>query len=690
MRVRILGAGPSGLYLGILLKKQDPRHEIEIVERNAADATFGWGVVFSEETLGALRDADYATYLEITDTFARWDAIDISFGGKLVRSRGHAFSAIARKQLLNILQRRCRELGVELRFGHEVTAEEFTARDADLLVAADGVNSLVRKSRAEAFGSSVRPQGCKYIWFGTDLVFDAFRFIFARTEHGMFQVHGYPFDENLSTFIVECPEATWRRAGLDRMTEAESIAFCEKLFADELGDHRLLSNRSMWLSFPRVRNRSWRDGNVVLLGDAAHTAHFTIGSGTKLAMEDAIALANAFVRHEGEVDAALAEYELARRPVVERFQEAAADSADYFTRVEHHAHLEPVQFAFNLLTRSGRIDHAGLAVRDPDFVRVVDARFAGVAERRFGPPPMLTPLRLCGVELPNRVVRRGLGGVDGAGLAISGLVAVSASGRDTPECPVIDDLDESTVDEVHAGGALAGIRLGHAGRRGATRPARFGVDVPLSADQAWPLLSASACAYGPFTQVPRAMDAEDFERVREEFARGARRAAELGFDLLELDCAHGGLLASFLSPLANRREDDYGGTTENRLRFPLEVVRAVRDAWPGDRPLTARLTVTDWAPGGLALDEGVRLARAFASAGVALIHVEAGQTVAETRPVYRRGFLTAISDRVRSEARVPTLVGGHLTTTNEVNTVLAAGRADLCVLDLASHALEAS
>ncbi|WP_460443763.1 oxidoreductase [Amycolatopsis cihanbeyliensis] len=694
MKVSVLGAGPSGLYLGILLKKARAGHEVTVLERNPPDATFGWGVVLSEETLGALRDADYPSFLEITDTFARWDAIDISYRGELRRCRGHGFSAIARKRLLNILQRRCAELGVELRFGVEVADPAALAAESDLLVAADGVHSIAR--RTWDFGSTVRPQGGKYIWYGTDRVFDAFRFAFADTEHGMIQVHAYPFDEHTSTFIVETPADTWQAAGLPEASERESVEFCERLFAADLAGHRLLSNKSVWLDFPLVRNRSWQAKNVVLLGDAAHTAHFTIGSGTKLAMEDAIALANAFVRHgntPAAIQPALADYEQERRPVVDRFQQAAADSADYFTRVGRHARLDPPQFAMNLLTRSGRISHGNLAQRDPDFVRAVDAWFAGGGARLFGPPPMLVPLRLGDTVLPNRVVCTAAGPEElaerargGVGLVLPELVAVCADGRTAPDCPVLDGDTtawEAAVGRAHEAGALAGIRLGHAGRRGAVRQARFGVDLPLPADQAWPLLSASALPYGPGSATPKAMDAEDTARVRDAFAGAAAAAVRAGFDLLELDCAHGGLLASFLSPLANHRTDGYGGSVEGRLRLPLEVLADVRAAADG-RPVVVRLSVTDWAPRGLSLDEGVELARAMARAGATLIHVEAGQTVAESRPVYRRGFLTAFADRVRSEAEVATMVGGHLTTTDEANTVLAAGRADVCVLELST------
>lgn len=681
MRITVVGAGPSGLYLAILMKKADPAHEITVLERNASDATFGWGVVFSEETLGALRDADYPTYLEITDSFARWTSIDIRYRERTLRSSGHTFSAIKRTHLLDILQRRVRSLGVDLRFGVEVS----TVEPADLVVAADGANSTLR--RGGAFGTTSIPQGCKYVWFGTDLVFDAFTFIFKQTEHGLFQVHAYPFDEYTSTFIVETTARTWQRAGLDTMSEQESIAFCAALFAEELGAHRLMSNRSVWLDFPLVRNTQWHDGNVVLIGDAAHTAHFSIGSGTKLAMEDAIALANSFVRHPASVERALVDYELERQPVVERFQQAAGDSAAYFGRVGHYTGLEPIQFAFNLLTRSGRISHANLTQRDPQLIRVLDAWFAGAAGApgAVAAPAMFAPLRVGGLTLRNRVVRAGGDLADaaraGAGLVLTGFVAVGPDGRTTRSCPVLDESWAPVVDKVHDAGALVGVRLGHAGRRGAVRDS--GVDVALR--DGWPLLSASPLRYAPFGRVPREMSAQDMARVRGEFVAAARRAGAAGFDALELDLADGYLLASFLSPLTNRRRDEFGA---DRARFPLSVVAAVRAQWPG--LFVARLTVTDWARGGLTVEDGIEHARALAAHGVDLVHVRAGHTTANSRPEYRRGYLTTLSDRVRNEAGVPTLVGGYLTTPDEVNTIVAAGRADLCLFEPPPTPLEAA
>ncbi|HEY3260392.1 MAG TPA: FAD-dependent monooxygenase [Pseudonocardiaceae bacterium] len=688
MKVTVLGAGPAGLYLAILLGRAGREHEITVIERNQPDATFGWGVVFSQDSLAALRDADYPTYTEITDTFARWDAIDVCYRGRVLRSRGHAFSAIRRTLLLDILQRRAAELGVTLRFQVDVT-DPSTLHDADLVVGADGVNSMLRRADAQAFGSVLRPQGCKYVWFGTDLVFDAFTFVFKPTEHGLFQVHAYPFDEQRSTFIVECREEVWRAAGLDEASEADSIAFCEKLFADELAGHRLLSNRSLWLNFQRVQCASWHHGRTVLIGDAAHTAHFSIGSGTKLAMEDAIALADALERHPEQVPAALVEYELERQPVVERFQQAADTSAGYFERVAAYTRLEPVQFAVNLLTRSGRVSHANLTLRDPSFGRAADAWFAGRGTA-IAAPPLFTPLRLAGAVMPNRaVVASRVSDVDGVagagfGLVLTQLVAVCPEGRVSTSTPVVSTVDwPALVEAAHAGGALLAVQLGHAGARGATRPASFGVDVPLPAGEVWPLVAASAVRYGPYSAVPRPLDAAGMARLCSEFAAGAALLAEAGVDLLELDLAHGRLLAGFLSSLTNHRDDSNGGGLADRLRFPLEVVSAVRSSWPADRPLAVRLTVADWvARGGLTVVDGICAARALASAGVHLVHVEAGQSVAEEPPSYRRGFLTELSDRARNEAGVPTLVGGYLTTIDEANTVLAAARADLCLLTL--------
>jgi anthraniloyl-CoA monooxygenase len=638
VRVEIVGGGPAGLYLAILLRKADHGVDVRVLERNPPDATFGFGVVFSEETLGALRDADPESHLAITDTFARWDRIDIRFGGRDLSSRGHSFSAIARKRLLEILQRRCREVGAELEFGVEV--EELP--EADLVVGADGANSLVRSLRD--FGTKIRTEGSKYVWFGTDHVFDAFTFAFRETEHGLFNAHAYPYDEGMSTFIVECPEPVWRAAGLDEMDEDESLAFCEQLFANELRGRELFSNRSLWLDFPKVTNETWHVGNVVILGDAAHTAHFSIGSGTKLAMEDSIALAQGLVRRRWDVPAALVDYELERGPLVERTQEAASDSAAYFGRIVGYSHLEPIQFAFNLLTRSGRITHATLGVRDPRFTRALDAWLGG---RAVSPPPAFSPFELRGVRFESRFE------------LVEGTVAVSDEGRTTPD------------DGPRPEGKLL-LRLTHAGRRGATQPRSRGVDLPLAGG--WPVVAPTKRPYGPFGPVP---GEPDEEAVLATFVNVARNALA---EVLEIDMAHGYLLGSYLSPLTNDEDD--------RLRFPLRLLQAVRAAWEG--PLAVRLSVTDWHPRGNQVEDGIAIARVLAEHGCDLIHVEAGQTIHDDRPQYRRGFLTALSDRVRNHARVPTLVGGYLTTLDEANTIVGAGRADLVLLDLPEPRIEST
>jgi len=711
MRIVSIGGGPAGLYFALLMKKADPAHEVTVVERNRPDDTFGFGVVFSDATLEGFAEADPETHAAITRSFAHWDDIDIHYGGAVVTSTGHGFAGMARQRLLDILQRRCADLGVKLEFQREV-ADLAPWGDADLIVAADGVNSTVRDRRAEHFGPHVDWRPNRFVWLGTPCPYRAFTFIFKASEHGLWRVHAYRYDASTSTFIVECTEATWRRAGLERADEDATLAFAERLFAEELQGHRLLANRSLWRSFPTVRNARWHHGRVVLLGDAAHTAHFSIGSGTKLAMEDAIALARALGRHD-EVEKALVVYEEERRPQVESLQRAAQVSLEWFEQTErYHGRLVPLQFATSLLTRSLRVTHDNLRVRDAAFVARVDRWFAGEAARQSRvapapgpPPPMFTPFRLRELVLPNRVVvspmcqysaedgtpgdwhlvHLGSRAVGGAGLVMTEMTDVSREGRISPGCTGMYKPEHvrawrRIVDFVHAhSSAKIGLQLAHAGRKGSTRRLWEGIDEPLPSGN-WPLIAASAIPYFPHSTVPRAMDRGDMDVVREDFVRATRMAADAGFDLLELHLAHGYLLASFLSPLTNRRTDAYGGPLANRARWPLEVFDAVRAAWPDARPMSARISATDWAEGGMTPEEAVELARMLREHGCDIVDVSAGQTVPEQRPAYGRLYQTPFADRIRHEAGIATMTVGNIGSYADVNSILAAGRADLCVL----------
>jgi anthraniloyl-CoA monooxygenase len=712
VKVAVVGGGAAGLFFALRLKRADPGHRVVVYERNRLDDTFGFGVVFSDATQTTLAAADPAISAEIGARGHRWDDIDIHFRGAVLSSTGHGFSGLARTALLELLATRCREAGVELRFEADVPDPATLAAGADLLVGADGGNSTVRQHWCAEFRPALDTRPNRFVWLGTTRPFPAFTFFFKHDGHGLWRVHAYQYDGDRSTFIVEATETTWRAAGLDRATEAETLAFCQRLFADELEGHRLLANKSIWRSFVTVRCERWAHGNVVLLGDAAHTAHFSVGSGTRLAMEDAVALADALGRHD-EVAAALGGYEAARRPAVESLQRAAQVSLQWFEDAERYMEMEPLQFAFNLLTRSLRVTHENLKVRDPEFVRRVDGWFAGRAARAAGdgpaagaaPPPMFTPVRLRDLRLDNRVavspmcqyiaadgmpsdwhlVHLGSRAMGGAGLVFTEMTNVSAEGRISPGCTGLYRAEhvggwQRIVEFVHRNTrAKIAVQLGHAGRKGSTRLQWEG-DVEPLADGNWPVMAPSPVPWFAHSQVPRAMTRADMDRVKGEFVRAAGLALEAGFDMLEVHCAHGYLLASFISPLTNLRDDEYGGSLENRMRFPLAVFDAVRAVWPDERPMSVRVSAVDWYPGGMGPDDTVEVARLFKAHGCDVIDVSAGQTVPDQRPVYGRLFQTPFADRIRQEVGIATMAVGNISSYADVNTILAAGRADLCLL----------
>ncbi len=711
MKILILGGGPGGLYSGSLIKKTHPDWDITIVERNPHDATYGWGVVFSDRTLSSFREADYPSYRDITNKFVVWDTIEVRYRGETVRCGGNVFAGISRKVLLMVLQDRCRELGVKLKFLTEVR-DVAELKGYDLIIAADGLNSIVRRTWADEFKPAIVMGNSRFTWLGTHKVFDAFTFSFRRNEHGLFQAHIYPNDGLASTFIVQCDPETWRRAGLDHASEAETVAYCERVFAEDLNGEPLLANKSDWLLFSTLSNRTLRYQNMVLIGDAAHTADFTVGSGTKMAMEDAIALANAFERYGENVDAALNDYELERRPMIEGIQRAAAESNRYFETTTRYEAFEPMQFVYYLLTRSGRISYDELRRRDSAFVDAMDRWFYASTSgtqapnlRIVAPPPMLAPLHLRGLTLHNRVAapaatacaaRDGVPDEaytaelrdlthSGAALIMSDLLAIAPEARITPGCsglyrPEHVAMWSRLAKMAHDNQTRVAARLSHAGRRGATRPRNAGLDLPLR-EGGWPLLSASAIPFLPDGPAPKEMDRADMERVRAQFVRAAQMANEAGFDMLELYFAHGYLVASFLSPLTNRRRDSYGGSLENRMRYPLEILDAVRGVWPETKPLCVALSATDWAKGGLQPEDAVAIVRAMKERGADLFDILAGQTALESQPLYGPYFLTSFSDQIRNEAQVATLTSGDITSTDQVNNIVAAGRADLCLME---------
>ena len=741
MRIVCVGAGPGGLYFAGLMKKADPRHQIRVIERNRPDDTFGVGVVFSDATMIGVAEADSEAYRGIARHLVHWDDIDVNYRGERITSTGHGFSGMSRHTLLRVLQEQVCAAGVEVQFEREVSSlDALAGADLDLVVAADGANSTVRNLLRDRVKTTIDLRPNRFVWLGTTKPFPAFTFYFKRTDHGLWRVHAYQYamsSPGRSTFIVECREETWKAAGMDRATEEATAAFLEDLFAEELDGHSLITNRSIWRQFPTIRTEPWSVDHLVLIGDAAHTAHFSVGSGTRMAMEDAVALRDALVEHD-TVSSALHAYEARRRPQVESLQRAAQASLQWFEDTERYMSLEPIQFTFSLLTRSLRITHEDLRARDPKFLARVDEWVANEAERqvmklsttedtgdteqkcglrieppvlgvhRGGevPPPMFTPFRLRDLVLPNRIivspmcqyladdgtigdwhlVHLGSRAIGGAGLVMAEMTDVSREARISPWCAGLYKPEHAAawkriVDFVHRETTAAiGVQLGHAGRKGSTQRLWEGDNEPLPGG-GWPLISASPIPYFPDrSPVPREMTRADMDCVVSDFARAADLAREAGFDLLEIHMAHGYLLASFISPLTNTRHDEYGGSIENRMRFPLEAFDACRAVWPGEKPMSVRISAVDWAPGGMAPGDAVEVARLLHAHGCDVVDVSAGQTVPDQQPIYGRLFQTPFADRIRHEIGIKTMAVGNISSYMDVNTIIAAGRADLCVL----------
>ncbi|MBL8382086.1 MAG: bifunctional salicylyl-CoA 5-hydroxylase/oxidoreductase [Burkholderiales bacterium] len=717
MKVEVLGGGPAGLYSAILIKKSFPDARIRVTERNRPDDTFGFGIVLSDETLATLRAADEPSYREIAANFAYWDDIHVHYKGRVLRSGGHGFSGLGRLALLAILQKRAAELGVEVTYQTEARPIDEVARAADLVIGADGINSAVRERWKDHFAPAVDLRTNKFCWLGANMTLPGFTYSFKETPEGIWNLHAYmytrPGDAPRCTLVLETTDETFAAAGLGIQDEARTAALCREVFADLLGGQEILTNRSFWRNFPAIRCARWSHENVVLLGDAAHTAHWSIGSGTKLALEDAIGLHASILRHPRDQRAALADYDRTRHEEADRIQHAANVSLVWFENVRRFWNMHPVQFNFSLMSRSKAITFENMRLRDAGSVAELEdwwnaevARTEGAAlPAGFKAPPMFAPFRLRDMRLRNRVVvspmaqymaadglpsdwhlvHYGARAVGGAGLVVTEMTCTSADARITPGCTgIYNDAQAAAwkriVDFVHGNSAAKiAMQLGHAGRKGSTQVGWEQMDAPLASGN-WPLLAPSPLPYQPGNQVPREMTRADMERITADFVAAARRAAACGFDMLELHMAHGYLLASFISPVTNRRGDAYGGSLENRLRWPLEVWDAVRAAWPAERPMSVRISATDWIEGGITGRDAVAIARAFKERGCDLIDVSTGQTDPASRPVYGRMYQAQFSEQVRYEAGIATIAVGAITTADQVNTLLASGRADLVAL----------
>jgi anthraniloyl-CoA monooxygenase len=717
MNILCIGGGPAGLYFALLMKQQNPAHHITVVERNRPYDTFGWGVVLSDQTLQNLQAADAHTAQLIGDAFNHWDDIEVFFKGRSIRSTGHGFCGIGRKHLLNILQQRCEELGVQLVFETDVSDDQALAQQyqADVVIASDGLNSRIRSRYAHTYQPDIDVRHCRFVWLGTHKTFDAFTFAFEQTEHGWFQAHAYQYNDDTSTFIVETPESVWKAHGIDQMSQEEGVAFCQNLFAKYLDGHSLMSNAAHlrgsanWIQFPRVICQTWvhwaevagKSTPIVLMGDAAHTAHYSIGSGTKLAMEDAIDLANTFAQHpDADMHIVLQAYVDRRSVEVLKIQNAARNSTAWFEHVDRYTHMDIEQFTYSLLTRSQRISHENLRLRDPAWLEHFESWLSG------GRPvaPMLLPYTLRGLTLKNRIVvspmatysaveglvndfhlvHLGARALGGAGLLMVEMTSPTPEGRITAGCPGLwNDAQQVAfkriTDFVHQHHAHIGLQLGHSGAKGSTQLGWESIDEPMQAGN-WPLMAASPVAYGPNNAVPRAMTLADMQTLKGQFVQATQRALAAGFDWLELHCAHGYLLSGFICPLTNHRNDAYGGSLENRCRYPLEVFQAMRTVWPADKPMGVRISAHDWAPGGNTDDDAVAIARLFKAVGCDVIDVSSGQTTRLAKPVYGRMYQTPFADRIRNEVHIGTMAVGAISEADHANSIIAAGRADLCAI----------
>jgi len=716
LKIEIVGGGPGGLYFALLMKKSCPDSSITVYERNRADDTFGFGVVFSDETLDNLMAADAESYQAITERFAYWDEIDFFFRGERVRSTGHGFCGTERKTLLMILQERCRALGVDLRFSMEIGKQELEQlADADVIVAADGVNSLIREAHGDSFRTTIDWRKNHFIWMGSTAPLPAFTFNFTENEFGIWNLCTYQYGQNLSTWVIEAPQTTWDSAQrfLQGLSEDENKKYLEEMWRHLLGKHELIANRSCWRRFPIIRNGKWHHENIVLLGDALHTAHFSIGSGTKLAMEDAIALQRAFDATRNQPSAAFALFEKTRREEVEKTQYASEVSVVWTEEPHRYWRMKPIQAYFSMLSRAKAITYDNLRQRDPEFVDRVDRWFAQtVVDRGFEldtknpPPPMFTPFRIGTMTVENRVMvspmnmysaqagavpgdfhlaHLGRLAMGGAGLVFAEMTAVSEAARITPGCPGIYTDEQVAAwkritDFCHANSrARVGLQLGHAGRKGSTRRGWEGMDHPLGRGN-WEIVAASPVAFDDFMHVPHEITRAQMAQIVEDYGRAAVNAERAGFDILELHCGHGYLLSGFISPLSNARTDEYGGSLDNRMRFPLEVFDAVRRHWPQGKPMSVRISANDWVPNGIQPEDSIRIASLFKSHGVDIVDVSAGQTSRWAKPVYGRMFQTGFSDKIRNEVDIATIAVGNITTADQINTIIAAGRADIAAL----------